>query len=116
MDKFEILIRSLEAENVSFMFVGDLNCNLWESPKKGHTKRLVDILDVYQLKQIIQEPTRLTKDTKSLIHLTVTSDADKISSSGVVSLGVSDHYQFGVCLHKDSNEYMSTEIDPIEEF
>ena len=59
--------------------------------KKPHTKRLIDIMDIYQLKQIIQQPTRITENSETLIDVFITNNPEKISYSGVVPLGVSDH-------------------------
>ena len=56
MDEFETLICNLEAQEMEYQIVGDLNCDLLEMGKKAHSKRLIDILDIDQLKQVITEP------------------------------------------------------------
>ena len=48
-------------------------------------------MQLYQLTQIIDVPTRVTKSTKSLLDVCITSSPDKIIQSGVVHLGISDH-------------------------
>ena len=53
MDEFETLIHNLEAQEMEYQIVGDLNCDLLEMGNKAHSKCLIDILDIYQLKQII---------------------------------------------------------------
>ena len=40
---------------------------------------------------MISEPTRITPTASTLIDLCITSSPEKISKSGVVHLGVSDH-------------------------
>jgi hypothetical protein len=54
-------------------------------------------MDIYQLEQIITEPTRVTIDTSSLIDVFITNIAQKVKSSGVIRLGISDHYMIYVC-------------------
>ena len=51
MDEFETLIHNLEAQEMEYQIVGDLNCDLLEMGNKAHSKCLIDILDIYQLKQ-----------------------------------------------------------------
>ena len=43
------------------------------------------------MKIVINEPTRVTKSTKSILDVCITSSRDKIIPSGVVHLGISDH-------------------------
>jgi hypothetical protein len=52
---------------------------------------LQEIMQLYQLTQIIDDPTRVTKSTKSILDVCITSSPDKIIQSGVVHLGISDH-------------------------
>ena len=51
-DKFEIMLRKLEAEGKEYHIVGDLNCNLLDTEKNVHSRQLTDIMDIYQLEQI----------------------------------------------------------------
>ncbi len=54
-------------------------------------KKLQEIMELYQLTQIIDYPTRITESTKSLLDVCITSSTEKIISSGVIHLGISDH-------------------------
>ena len=56
------MLRKLEAEGKEYHIVGDLNCNLLDTEKNVHSRQLTDIMDIYQLEQIITEPTRITMD------------------------------------------------------
>ena len=96
-DKFEIMLRKLEAEGKEYHIVGDLNCNLLDTEKNVHSRQLTDIMDIYQLEQIITEPTRITIDTASLIDVFITNSPLKVKSSGVIRLGISDHYMIYAC-------------------
>ena len=48
-------------------------------------------MELYQLTQVIDDPTRITECTKSLIDVCITSSPEKVISSGVIHLGISDH-------------------------
>ena len=67
-----------------------LNCNLLvESPAEYHTKQLTNLLDIYQLTQVIEKPTRVTEKSHTLIDL-LTCDKDSIVSAGAYPLSISD--------------------------
>ena len=88
--KIERLIKSIDDENKEFYILGDLNCNMLE-PTMSTTKRLQEILELYQLTQIINNPTRITQSSQSLLDVAITSMPEKIIFSGAVHLGISDH-------------------------
>ena len=46
---------------------------------------------MYQLSQVLDKPTRITMTTSSLIDHIVTNTPEKISYSGVIHTGISDH-------------------------
>ena len=48
-------------------------------------------MELYQLTQIIDDQTRITESTKSLLDVCITSSTEKIISSGVIHLGISNH-------------------------
>ena len=48
--------------------------------------------NLYQLSQLIQEPTRVTHTTNSAIDLLFTSQPELITESGVLPIVISDHY------------------------
>ena len=88
--KIERLIQLVDNENKEVYMLGDLNCNLLDS-NLSNVKMLQEIMQLYQLTQIIDDPTRVTKSTKSILDVCITSSPDKIIQSGVVHLGISDH-------------------------
>ena len=47
--------------------VGDINCDLLPEVKACHTNKMCDMLELFQIKQLITEPTRITDDTETLI-------------------------------------------------
>ena len=53
--------------------------------------KIKSLYELYQLTQMIDEATRVTMTTSSLIDHTVTNTSEKISDSGVIHTGISDH-------------------------
>ena len=88
---FENTIESIDAENSELYLVGDIKCNLLSQDYDTYTSDLVNIFDIYDLTQMITEPTRITPVSQTLIDLCITNYPEKISSSGVFPLGISDH-------------------------
>lgn len=88
----------MENENKDLVITGDFNCDLLSINKDTHTKKLTDLLDINQLQQHIQIPTRTTLNTKTLIDLMITKVEDtKTIDSGVIDLGISDHNLVYIC-------------------
>ena len=92
-DHLEKLIKQIDDENKEMYILGDLNCNLLEKKTlfNMQTNKLNSLYELYQLSQLINEPTRVTMTTSSLIDHVVTNTPEKISHSGVVHTGISDH-------------------------
>ena len=92
-DHLEKLIKQIDDENKEMYILGDLNCNLLQEKLLFNipTKKLDSLYELYQLTQLINEPTRITITTTSLIDHIVTNTPEKISHSGVVHTGISDH-------------------------
>ena len=70
--------------------MGDINCDLL-SDNNANVNALLNVSDVYGLKQLITEPTRVTPSSSSLIDLIFTNHPDLVSFSGVTHVGISDH-------------------------
>ncbi len=86
-----MFIKKCDEENKELFVLGDLNCNWNQSPLYSHTKKLKSICTLYQLTQIIDEPTRVTKFSASQIDLILLNTPESISSHGVIEIGISDH-------------------------
>ena len=57
-------------------------------------------MELYQFTQIINDPTRITESTRSLLDVCITSSPEKIISSGVIHLGISDHMSLIYAIRK----------------
>jgi hypothetical protein len=56
-----------------------------------YTKRFNDIVNLFQLTQLINHPTRITVGTSSLLDVAVVSISENILQSGVLHVGIGDH-------------------------
>jgi len=92
--QFESLVDKVDSEQKDFSdfyLLGDLNCNMLDGSNNHNSSNLTNILHIYRLSQLISEPTTITPTSRTLIDLCITSSPEKISSSGVVHLAISDH-------------------------
>lgn len=73
------------------VFAGDLNINLLNIGTQSIT-HFNNFLEAFNLKQMIDEPTRITSTGQTLIDVLITSDSSIINSCNVTdSYGISDH-------------------------
>ena len=81
--------------------LGDLNINLINSQK--HTpngiKRYKEFCSLHGIEQLLTLPTRITKNSSSLLDHVLTNSADRIPQFGIVNVGLSDH-QLIYCTRK----------------
>ena len=56
------------------------------------TKNLNVIMELYQLTQTISSPTRVTMTSSSLSDVCITPAPEKLVTSRVVPIAISDHY------------------------
>ena len=88
---FETLLGKLHVEQVEYYVMGDLNCNLG-SPTLDHNSTLLyTITNLFSLHQLIDEPTRITESSSTLLDVIFTNMPDRIVCSGVSHIGISDH-------------------------
>ncbi|XP_028403422.1 uncharacterized protein LOC114526119 [Dendronephthya gigantea] len=87
---FEKIIGRIDSEDKEHYLLGDINCDML-SPGAYNTSTLIDLFNIYGLSQLIDEPTRVTPSSRTLIDLCVTNCPQKIVNAGVLHLGISDH-------------------------
>lgn len=68
-----------------------MNCDLISSNIELHTLKLADLLDNHQLFQLIEQPTRVTEETKTLIDHVITNNKESITHCEVIIISFSDH-------------------------
>jgi len=69
---FESFVGKLDANNVEFYLMDDLNCNLVSPQLDINTVLLTNIADIYNLHQLIDSPTRITNTSSTLIGVIFT--------------------------------------------
>ena len=88
--RVEELINRIDIEGNESILAGDMKCDLLK-PRDNDTKHIKRIYSICQFKQMINEATRITSDTKTLIDHVSTNKPDRVSSSGIILCGISDH-------------------------
>ena len=81
----------MDSTGHEIFLLGDFNVDFMPDANANNTNKLKDIFAAYGLEQLINEPTRVTPNSSTLIDLCVTNTATKIINSGVLHLGISDH-------------------------
>ena len=59
---------------------------------------------MYALEQLISKPTRISSSSSSLIDHIVCNTSEKICQSGVIDVGISDHFAI-FCTTKTTREH-----------
>ena len=97
LNEIEMLVKNLDNEEKEFVIFGDLNCDLSNQQILRHSDYLLKMLNLYQLHQLIKEPTRVTPASKTLIDLVITIKPGNYLKSGVLHIGISDHSMIYAC-------------------
>ena len=90
-NNFELFLLKYDMEDKEIILMGDLNCDLKKPLPDHHTGKLLSLCSLYELTQVISEPTRVTESTSTLIDLILTNTTEHIFSSGAIPTGISDH-------------------------
>ena len=102
LDKLSTAIsRSNTFDNQEAYILGDLNINLINKQKHipNGIKRYKEFCSLYGLEQLISTPTRVTKNSSSILDHILTNSTDRVSQSGVIDTGLSYH-QLIYCTRK----------------
>jgi len=97
-ENFHSVVEKAWMKTNNIFVLGDLNCCMLEAQANPgstripiKTKKLLNLFDLFGMQNVINQPTRVTPTTKSLIDLIVTTKVNLIRQSGVTPLGISDH-------------------------
>ncbi len=77
-NNFELFLFKCDMENKELIIVGNLNCDVNKVPPDSPTYKLQTLSSLYQLTQVINDPTRVTEATSTLIDLILTNKAENI--------------------------------------
>jgi hypothetical protein len=85
------MIGSFDAENLEYYLLGDLNVDFMSTSESSNRQKVEEILDIYEIEQLINKPTRITATSSTLIDLCLTNMPTNTFKSGVLHLSISDH-------------------------
>ena len=95
-ENLEPVLSFLDNESKEVTLLGDTNCGLTKrianQPIENHARQLSQVYDLFRFKQLIQEPTRISLTTSSLIDHIATTCTDNFVDSGVLQVSMSDPY------------------------
>ncbi|XP_031355234.1 uncharacterized protein LOC116179577 [Photinus pyralis] len=92
LGKFEDSLACVLPKGDELICVGDFNLDLCDTGRTS-TFQFSNLLETLELKQIIDEPTRITKATATLIDFIIVPASKEIAHHGVISLHeVTDHF------------------------
>ena len=94
IDLFEEELSIAQATGLEYLLMGDFNIDL--NPCTNN--KWSNLLQLFDLTQLVQEPTRVTQSSASLIDHVYSSHPKNISSCFVSKLSISDH--FPVCFSR----------------
>ena len=104
LDIFEENLPKLNTSYRKMYFLGDFNNNLFENGKyvfqksssnnknlDSFTKKHHECCTLFGLNKLINCPTRATCNSSSILNHVLASFPDRVSQSGVIDIGISDH-------------------------
>ena len=98
------------------ILMGDLNINLLK-PNFPAYNFLSDILQTYNLKHIITEPTRIASQSATLIDIIATTKSEHINKTGMVHMPtVTDHLLIYCCVECPVIKKNKTKFVQIRDF
>ena len=72
--------------------MGDFNCDFMGKCNSSLYKSFKELINTFKWIQLIDSPTIVTDSSLSCIDLIFSSDENKISLSGVIPIGINDHF------------------------
>ncbi len=89
--QIESLLKNVDDKSKEIYLLGYLNCNLLDQSNSS-AKHLHSIMQLYQLTQVIDKPTRITESSSTLLDVcSITPCPKGIAFCDVIHMGVSDH-------------------------
>ena len=100
------IINKFNADNKEIIIMGNLNMNYLKNDDHRNLKNNIAFL---VLNQIVNKPTRVTKDSETLIDIILANRHGNLCSVNVILSSYSDHTIIG-CKHKVNNIKYSDNI------
>ena len=101
IDLFEEELSIAQTTGLELIIMGDINIDLNPSPNR----KWQNLIELFDLSQLIKEPTRVTESSSTIIDHIYTSKPENIIESFVSNYSLSDH--FPVCFSRKINNKVS---------
>ena len=88
LSTLEQYLIKLDSEEKESLLLGDFNCDILHNPLSALTKDVTFLLESYQYTQFINEATRITQSSKTLIDHIYSNTTHMVNSSGVLHIGI----------------------------
>ena len=102
-DKLEKVLAYLDREGKEMLLIGDTNCDFTRRQNDqlidNNAKHMANIYDLFCFKQLVEQPTRVTLETATIIDHIATTCARDIVKAGVHEVSLSDHFMV-YCIRK----------------
>ena len=92
IDKLGDIIDNISCECKETIVTGDFNYDVSGDDSSGASNPVISCFNLFQMLQLIHDPTRVSEFTNSTIDLIFTSHPELVSESGVLPVLISDHY------------------------
>ena len=101
--KLEKVLAYLDREGKEMILLGDTNCDFTRRTGDqlidNNAKHMASIYELFSFRQLIDEPTRVTLETATIIDHVATTCARNIIKAGVHEVALSDHFMI-YCIRK----------------
>ena len=102
-DILEKALACLDREGKEKICLGDTNCDLTKALSDqlidNNARHLAIVYDLFNLVQLVKEPTRVTLETATIIDHVASTCTRQIIKMGVHEISLSDHYMV-YCIRK----------------
>ena len=88
----ELTLVKLSKENKVIYLCGDFNCDLLKYENTNNYRRFYDLLSSFAIFPMILLPTRVTKDSATIVDNIFTNNLSSPLQSGNIKTDISDHY------------------------
>ena len=108
LKEFERQITEAYLEGRQLTIMGAFNVDLLAN--NAHVKSWLELVENFPLHQIINEPTRVSSNSTTLVDHVFTSSYAKVRAVKVPKIGLSDHYPTCVVFKEDFGSHRHTNI------
>ena len=93
-------LQLIDSDNKESIILGDVNCDFLPENLSSQASELKFITRLYQYDQLISEPTRVTKDTRTLVDHCYTTNPQNIISKGVSVVSICRSFLYEELLYQ----------------